>query len=145
MEPPSYSNIDKEIQQFGGTGPYKQASRKYTDIANDFLNRGYSMSPQPIPNIGTNVGAQVPTKIERGQPSFTRILDRLTDKSLRTGVLDPTVRSSVLSGAKTAADTVVDVDRKKDDYIINHFKELDADFQDRRKKEQNKGKANASK
>ena len=148
MNPPSYSNIDKEIQQFGGTDAYRQASKKYTDISNDFLNRGYQIRPPTVPEIGTNVGAQVPTKIERGQPSFIGILDREAEKSLRTGVLDPTVRSSAFSVAKTAADTIADVDRKKNDYIINQFKEIDKDFQDRmnkRTKEQNKGKGNASK
>jgi hypothetical protein len=139
MNPPSYSNIDKEIQQFGGTDAYRQASKKYTDISNDFLNRGYQIRTPTAPEIGTNVGAQVPTKISRGQPSFTGILDRLADKSLRTGVLDPTVRSSALSVADTVADTVADAERKKNEFIANQFKEFGKDFQDR-KKEQNKGK-----
>jgi hypothetical protein len=140
MEPPSYSNIDKEIQQFGGTGPYKQASKKYTDMSNDFLNRGYSMSPRSLPDIGTNVGAQVPTKISRGQPSFSSILDRLADKSLRTGALDPMVRSGVVSSARMAADTVADAERKKNEFIANQLKDLTTS-----REEKNQGKKNASK
>ena len=124
MEPPSYSNIDKEIQQFGGTGPYKQASKKYTDMSNDFLNRGYQMRPPTAPEIGTNVSAQVPTKIPRGQPSFTSILDRLADKSLKTGMLDPTVKSSALSAARSASDWAEDIERRKNEYLNNKFKEF---------------------
>jgi hypothetical protein len=59
-------------------------------------------------------------------------------------VLDPTVRSSALSVADTVADTVADAERKKNEFIANQFKEFEKDFQDRKKKEQNKGKGNAS-
>jgi len=140
MEPPSYSNIDKEIQQFGGPAAYRQASSKYADLSNKFVNRGYSMSPRPISDIGGNVGAQVPTKIPRGQPSFTSILDRLTDKSLRTAALDPAIRSGVMSSARMAADTVTDAERKKNEFIANQFNKYLKGQDD-----QEKAKRNASK
>jgi hypothetical protein len=124
MEPPSYSNIDKEIQQFGGTGPYKQASKKYTDMSNDFLNRGYQIRPPTVPEIGTNVGAQVPTKIEKGSRNIADILDPLAVKSLKTGMLDPVIRSGALSAARSASDWAEDIERRKNEYLNNKFKEF---------------------
>jgi hypothetical protein len=124
IEPPSYSNIDKQIQQFGGTDAYRKASRRYTDLSNDFLNRGYRLGSRTAPDIGTNVGAQVPTKIERGQRNFADLLDRQAAKSLKTGMLDPTIRSGALSGARSAADWANDIERRKSEYLNNKFDEF---------------------
>lgn len=124
IEPPTYSNIDKQIQQFGGTDAYKKASRKYTDLSNDFLNRGYRLGSRTSPDIGTNVGASIPTKIERGPRNIADILDPLAVKSLKTGMLDPTIRSGALSAARSAADWTNDIERRKNEYLNNKFQDF---------------------
>jgi hypothetical protein len=50
--PPNWLDGPDVLPQWGGRDAYRQASKRYADISNDFLQRGYAYRPlQDIPTI----------------------------------------------------------------------------------------------
>jgi hypothetical protein len=86
--PPSFADGPEVIQQFGGRDAYRQASERYTDISNDFLQRGYAYAPEKLPSIPDTLPRIDPSQVRPRQLTAHQKWDRAQDifnKSVNKG------------------------------------------------------------